>query len=562
MPIFDITAPNGKQYEVEGADAQGAMAALHQHVGEPSAIADVAKSLPTGVAKGALGLAGTIPAISDFVHEKANKYLFDPVFNKIDQLTGHQHTEPTPEQQPPNVNALASPGSLQKGVESVTGEFHKPETTAGKYADTVGQFLPGALLGPGGVARNAAQYGVLPGLASEGAGQYTEGTAAEPWARVAGGLLGGLTPSLARRAVTPLPATAERTALANTLRGEGVDLTAGQATGNKPLQWMESVLGDTPGAGGRPHEMQTAQGEQFTNAALRRVGENSNRATPDVIDGAFNRIGGQFDALGARNTLNMDRQFATDLTDAVREYNGLVGPTQRAPLVENTVNDIAHMAAQHQGQLTGDVYQAMASRLRTAARGTTDPQTATVLRDLHTAMDNAMERSIATNNPNDLGAWREARNQYRNLMVIEKAATGAGENTAQGLISPSQLRNATVVAHGRRNYARGQGDFADLARAGEGVMKPLPNSGTAPRMYAQHLLSGLGGVVGTSVGGLHGGIAGLAAPAVLGRALMSRPVQAYLGNQAMLPGARGRHEALVHALMSPAARQAADTVNH
>lgn len=57
------------------------------------------------------------------------------------------------------------------------------DTTAGKYAGTVGEFLPGAFFGGGGPVRNALVHGVIPGLASEGAGQLTGGTALEPWAR-------------------------------------------------------------------------------------------------------------------------------------------------------------------------------------------------------------------------------------------------------------------------------------------------------------------------------------------------------------------------------------------
>jgi hypothetical protein len=123
-----------------------------------------------------------------------------------------------------------------------------------------------------------------------------------------------------------------------------------------------------------------------------------------------------------------------------------------------------------------------------------------------------MERSIATHNPADAGAWREARNEYRNLLVLEKASTAAGSNAAEGIISPSSLRNATINTQGRRNYARGNGDFADLARAGEAIMKPLPNSGTAPRQYMQHLITALGSGAGGMVASIPGMVAGAAAP--------------------------------------------------
>jgi hypothetical protein len=43
---------------------------------------------------------------------------------------------------------------------------------------------------PGGLARGALRYGLIPALSSETAGQLTKGTAAEPWARAAGAILG------------------------------------------------------------------------------------------------------------------------------------------------------------------------------------------------------------------------------------------------------------------------------------------------------------------------------------------------------------------------------------
>ena len=80
---------------------------------------------------------------------------------------------------------------LQSAVESYTGSFYQPKTIVGDYAQTAGEFVPGALLMPEGrLAANALRYGLLPALSSETAGQLTKGTAAEPWARAAGGILG------------------------------------------------------------------------------------------------------------------------------------------------------------------------------------------------------------------------------------------------------------------------------------------------------------------------------------------------------------------------------------
>ena len=69
---------------------------------------------------------------------------------------------------------------------------HEPQTTAGEFTRTAASFAgPAAVSGIGrGAVKTAVKYGVAPGLASETAGQLTEGTDYEPIARVLGGLGG------------------------------------------------------------------------------------------------------------------------------------------------------------------------------------------------------------------------------------------------------------------------------------------------------------------------------------------------------------------------------------
>lgn len=520
----------------------------------PDTLTDVAKSGASGLAEGAIGLAGMIPDIAGGAKNLANKYLFDPLLNVTIGPPSKTTTEA-----PPDINNMFGSQNIKKQVEGVTGEFYKPQTTAGEFAHTVGEFLPGSLVGPGGIGGRVLTS-VTAGLGSEAAGQAAKGTSLEPYARVAGAFAGGLAPTAAARAATPMPANAARQGFVNTLEAEGVPLTAGQRSGSEALRYAESTLGNAPGAGGRASQAVESQGEAFTRAALRRAGENADRATPEVIDRAFTRIGNDFDGLAARNSLQADRTLGNALVRVENDYNGLVNASQRAPIITNTIRDIGDIIATNNGVMRGDAYQALRSRLEAAARASkSDPNLSEALRGIRSALDGAMERSIARTNPSDLGGWREARRQYKNMLVIEKAATGAGENAAQGLISPSQLRNATVQ-QGRRSYARGQGDFADLARAGEAVMKPLPQSGTEPRALVAAIPAMIGGGLGAAtagpagagLGAVFGHLAGAAAPGVAGRALMSRPVQAYLNNQALAPflqNGAGTRQALLRAIM-------------
>jgi hypothetical protein len=428
---------------------------------------------------------------------------------------------------------------MQGDVEQVTGQFHKPKTTAGKYAQSVGEFAPAALGGPASLVGKSVNV-AAPAFASEYAGQQYEGTAAEPWARVAGGVAGALAPGMITRGITPNPSTPERRNNVAVLDREGVPMTAGERTGSQKLRYAESNTEHTVGGGGRFANLKEAQGDAYTAAVLRRVGEDAPRATGPVIDRAFNRIGQQFDDLASRNTLSADQRFVQDLGTVVSEYQFLTPRiTGQKSVVENVIEDIAEKMHSNGGVLAGPAYQSIRSRLDKAARASKqDPQLADALMGIRNSLDDAMERSIGATNAADVGAWREVRNQYRNMLVVERAATGAGEAASNGIISPAQLR-AAVRAQNMRAYARGQGDFADLARAGEAVMKPMAQSGTAPRVGMNQAFAGVGAAGGALIAGPPGAFLGamvpLAAPPLSARALMSPAVQNYLSNQALVP---------------------------
>jgi hypothetical protein len=529
--------------------------------GPPSDVAgyamDVAKSAGTGLAQGAIGLAG-LPGDLQAVAGEAGKWLSDKmpdvqlpqwaqdIYNKLDTPQARKYAEKYGRRADVSPQFLNS-AQIQGAVEDKTGEFYKPQSTPGKFANTVGQFAPSAVMMGGGPAAMIANA-VIPGVGSEGAGQLAQKYAPqhETAARIGGAVAAPLGVAGARRVVTPFPTSPERTAAVDVLRNEGVtDITAGQATGRKGLQYLEAERG----AGNRLAE---SSGEQFTAAALRRTGENANRATPEVIDNAFNRLGQQFEGLAARNVAQLDNDFANDLRQAVGQYAGQVAEPNRAPAVANFVQEILQHAQQTGGALPGNVYQSLRSRMETAARGMSNPEARNAIRDVREALDDAMERSIAANNPADLGAWRETRNQYRNLITVADASTRAGTDSHLGLISPANLRNSTINTQGRRNYARGEGDLSELARAGTAVLTPLPNSGTAGRTFAQNLGTGIPalasalagsaagstlGPVGAAAGGAAGLVAGAALPSAVGHAATSGAGRAYLRNQLWLPPA-------------------------
>lgn len=530
MPTFEIQDANGKSYEVDGPDMMTAANAFRKWT-PPATSEDVGKSAVSGLSGGTASLIGSLGDLTN-IGAKGIGIASDYINDKL----GLPRYQPPAERGPiaTALNKIPTGADVSKVIQDrlFNGEApYEPQSTAGKYAKSVGEMLPGSMLGPGGLAGRIVS-GVAAGLGSEAAGEAAKGNAYEPVARVAGALAGGLSPNGIARTLTPLPAPAARERLVNILADEGVDsLTAGQRTGNKSLQYLESAASNSPlGGGGAERVAQRGQ-QQFTEAAMRRAGAGPD-ATPEVLANNNVRLGQEFRDLSARNTLVPDNQFVNDVVDAARNYRR-VPDSQQRQMVQGYIDDIVQHV--NNGGMPGPQYQEMRSRLSRQANNLrqSDPTLSQALRDMRNALDNAMARSI---NPADAEAWQAARAQYGAQKVIEKAASRAGEATAEGQIVPANLRN-TVAAENRGAYARGQGAFSELSRAGSAIMAPLPNSGTAQRLNAFSLLNNA--------------TAGLI-PAATGRAIMSRPVQAWLGNQVLTPllrDNRTRQRALFDALM-------------
>lgn len=481
---------------------------------------DIARSAATGLGEGVTGTVGMLGDVQsladDFGTWVGNQLGLKPL---------------TPEQA---AGFQADNAPTTAAIESATGFDkikHTPQTTAGQFARTAGQFVPGfaaaggVQAGVGGVKRalgtaGGVGTGIGAGLGSEAAGQMTEGTMLETPARIAGGLAGGMSANvLTRRAVTPRAIPPERAKMAQTLRKEGIDnLTEGQVTGNLGVQANERKAN---GFFRDQTAERTKQLEKLTQASLARVGVLAKRATPDVVDDAFFNLGKRFDDLASRNTLTVDQTFGQDVVSGIDEFMALGPATEKATALRAFVDRIGSTMTP-QGTIDGKAYKSLRSAIETAARGSSDPDYARALRALKDSLDDAMERSMAASNSPDLGAWRDVRRKYRNILVVEDAVGSTSASAAEGLITPEALRNAVKKKHGVRNMVRGKGDFEDLSRAAAGLMKDLPMTGAAPLNPASIFQSGL------------------AFPFEMGARLyrdvrMLRPVQRYLTNSVAPP---------------------------
>lgn len=229
---------------------------------KPGVVEDVAKSAGIGAVQGAMGMAG---APIEVLHQAAR--FGANLGNAARQKLGFAPNDPA---------AMAEldkpvPGSAtfnQAAAEGVTGPFYKPQTVAGEYARTAGEFAPGAVVGPGGAIARAAQVAV-PALVSETAGQVTRKIAPgmEPYARAGGAIVGGV-----GTAMTQAPRTAA--AVAGRAMGGADDATITAAQGLMAQAEQQGVRLTWPEA------IQQVTGGGTRLGDLQRVVENSTGGAP------------------------------------------------------------------------------------------------------------------------------------------------------------------------------------------------------------------------------------------------------------------------------------------
>jgi hypothetical protein len=176
-----VKGPDGTVYPLPSDPVEGQFRvgdlpqAPGVNVRPQSVVEDIAKSLPTGVVEGLTGLAGMQGTIGQMIYGEQSLGQNMPGFGIVGP-TGEQLNE-----------------TIRQGLGR---DYYQPQTVAGEYSRTFGEFLPGALAPGSALARGASV--AVPAFTSETAGQIARGmsggerdTNAENFARLLGGLGGG-----------------------------------------------------------------------------------------------------------------------------------------------------------------------------------------------------------------------------------------------------------------------------------------------------------------------------------------------------------------------------------
>lgn len=277
--------------------------------GGPSVAADMVNSAGAGLIRGAAGLAG-LPSMAVDALDAVGGMAARPVAKLIAKAyggnTASERGEKTGSAFRPH-EALSAENIV--GVLQGDQPLYEPKTTAGHYARSAAEFVPGA-------GRKLAQVlamGVAPGLLSEAAGQATKGTAAEPWARGGVGLLGGL----AGGAAIAKRAPAGGGVLAEALEGipvEAIENAAARMKASRevatpiPLTLGEALNKEAGGRAGRVSQIERVIANSGGEGA--RVLSDLYAARPGRVDDAARTVFGFAPPPAAPSLLGLDVQAA------------------------------------------------------------------------------------------------------------------------------------------------------------------------------------------------------------------------------------------------------------
>jgi hypothetical protein len=427
------------------------------------------------------------------------------------------------------------------------------QTTAGSLGKAGTAMIPAALTAavPGlntytGAAATGAGLGLLSPTEDGASGKLRNAATG-----MTAGLAGQGVANTIGRAVRPVQSSLnpEQQRLAQLAIKEGLPLDAAAQTGSKPLQAINSVMGNLPLTAGTEAAKQEALKNAFNQAVLKRTGINGISATPEILASQKKSLGTVFEDVASRNSIDFNKgALTTKLADIAKEAERRLA--QPGPIV-NTVDDILADAAKT-GSMPGLKYQGWRSTLNGMAGNDTQGKLAA---DIKRALNEAFDAQVSGA---DSEAWKKASREYANLKTVSKAMGGAGNEAASGNIPAAQLSQALRNSVSTEGKALGRGDLNDISRIGELFVKnQVPDSGTAQRQFWQSLLTG-GGLGGgalmmgadpTTAAMVAGG--SLAGPK-LAQALLNRPgMQNYLANGVTNQNALALAEALKKA--APAA---------
>ena len=496
---YEITAPDGRRFEIEAPEGMSPDV-LSREVETAFGGAPAAPQ-PIGVGERmAYGAGDVARGATQYLAETGR--LLPPEQTSIGRVLRRN----------PNLRAVMEAGAeavpfpTAEGARTALREgeaAYQARRTAGgdtgfDWARMAGGVVPAALATaalrapvtlPGAVAQGgilgAAQGAAMPALGEP----ETPERAREALSGLLFGGLGGAAGQVIGRAIAP-----RVDPNVQALRAAGVELTPGQVLGGTARATEERLSG-TPIVGGAIQAAQERGVESLNTAVANRVLAPLNAQVPadikvgrDLVSHVADTVGDTYKSIGRGITpFGLDRQFADDVTNISQNF---LAPDMAQRLARSLERDVVRRIQSNNGRVDGDTYLTIVETLGKNAREYLSSATPAEreLGRAFAAMRDSFDSLLARTNPDLADQVTAARQAYRGLVTMERAAA----NGRNGVFTPDQfsaaVRDTDLSARGAA-FARGRPNMQDISDPAVAAMVP---SSSPVSMADRMLLGGMG----------------------------------------------------------------------
>lgn len=258
----------------------------------------------------------------------------------------------------------------------------------------------------------------------------------------------------------------------------GFKMTPGQSSGSRALQQMESKLESQPMTSGPFNAIKEQNQRVLNRIAAGAIGEKSDDLSAPVLGAARDRLGDIYKSVSDDVARNIDTDDFLSFVEQIDADN--FGILDASITDDKLVGRLWNLA--ETGEATGKQLQQLASKLGYKAQNLMtsrggDRDMGIALYKVKDYVDNLLESGMTDD---ALAAFRDARNQYRNLMLLTQR---------QGVINPSSGNvqgNALASLLQQKDrpgflFNQNQSDLYNAARFAQAFRPIVGDSGTATR---------------------------------------------------------------------------------
>lgn len=488
MPIYEVQTDAGK-FQIEAADETALAAAVNELPKAPeTTLAGVGKAAWSGLREGAAGLAG-LPA---------------DAINLVGQMTGRGD-------QTAQFAKDYGSEAMRGRIESATGEMYKPQTGIESLVNTAASFAPGVIGGGASLPVKVATRMALPAAAAEGAKALTAGTAAEPYAGIAGAL-GGLAGGMGIERAITRPGVAARPTRADVAKRTD-DLYNAPAVKDLELatpavsRWVDNVKTNidrgvvpahdadrtfkvldrlkSPGTGSGPYTTRVSELDGVRKMLGEYAGEVGPNFKPTPNARAAMAARSEIDNfLGNMDPLMVVKGDAQAASSVLREARATAQQGMKMDKIARWLRDAEIDAAKSHsgGNLENVIYQKIATALKNREkhlRGWSKEEVAALQRVLPNMAESILRRGGKLlgggGGLGQLASGSAGGAMFGFPGMVALPALGMGMNRAGSAIASRKLNNVTdVIAANTPMYAASRPAFQQSLQGG-GLLGNLPS---------------------------------------------------------------------------------------